>query len=184
MLQAPFVHTSPYWGWLSLPDHGFLLKFGNGLSIQKDWSSHFLERQLSFHVSMHCRDQNKSIHLLNQHLFFQPYEHFLGRLPSPCLPGPISLNSSDLSRLQMGTSKVGVFRCINPLSIHIPGVNQPYSEHWQRPSQELLLLLDVVSSLLSHRDFLGLLGNQSGLLASSLKNNNIKVSMNAGILCR
>jgi len=133
---------------------------------------------------MHCRDQNKSIHLLNQHLFFQPYEHFLGRLPSPCLPGPISLNSSDLSRLQMVTSKVGVFRCINPLSIHIPGVNQPYSEHWQRPSQELLLLLDVVSSLLSHRDFLGLLGNQSGLLASSLKNNNIKVSMNAGILCR
>lgn len=187
LLQAPYVHTNPYWEWLSVPDHRFLLKLGNGLSIQKDWSSHFtsfFERQLPFHVSMYCRDQNKSIHLLNQHLFFQPYEHFLRRLPSTCSPRPISLNSSDLSGLQMETWKVGVFRCINPLNIHIPGVNQPYSEHWQRLSQELLLLLDVVSSLLSHRDFLGLLGNQSGLPASSLKTNHVKVSMNAGILYR
>lgn len=160
----------------------------------REWSEHperlelsfyiFFERQLPFHVSMYCRDQNKSIHLLNQHLFFQPYEHFLRRLPSTCSPRPISLNSSDLLGLQMETWKVGVFRCINPLNIHIPGVNQPYSEHWQRLSQELLLLLDVVSSLLSRRDFLGLLGNQSGLPASSLKTNHVKVSMNAGILYR
>lgn len=95
-----------------------------------------------------------------------------------------SVNSSDLSRLQMETWKVGVFRYINALNIHVPGVNQLYSEHWQRPSQELLLLLDVVSSLLLHRDFLGLLGNQSGLPASSLKNSHVKVSTSAGILYR
>lgn len=70
----------------------------------------------------------------------------------------------------MGTWKVGVvFRYINLLNIHIPGVNQPYSERSQRPSQELLLLLDVVSSLLSHRDFLAPLGNQNGLPTFSLK---------------
>lgn len=117
--------------------------------------------------AQHCTNSDKNIYLLNQQTTLLSV---LWTLPSKCSSHPKSFSSSDLSRLHRGAWIIGVgFRCINLLNIHIPGVNRPYSEHWQRPSQELLLLLDPVSSLLSYRDFLGLLGNQNRLQTFSLK---------------
>lgn len=135
-----------------------------------------------------CTNSDKNIYLLNQQTSLLSA---LWTLPSKCSPGLNSFSLSDLSRLHRGAWKIFVvFRYINLLNIHIPGVNQPYSEHWQRPSQELLLLLDLVSPLLSYRDFLGLLGDQNRLLTFSLKQNKRnnkktklkKLCMNAGTL--
>lgn len=133
--------------------------------------------------AQHCTNWDKNIYLLNQQTSLLSA---LWTLPSKCSPGPNSFSSSDLSRFHRGAWKICVvFRLINLLNIHIPGVNRPYLEHWQRPSQEFLLLLDLVSSLLSYRDFLGLLGNQNRLQTFSLKKKNPnlrKPCMNAGTL--
>lgn len=146
---------------------------------------HFLLKGICvFTPAQHCTNSDKNIYLLNQQTSLLSA---LWTLPSKCSPGPNSFSSSDLSRLHRGTWKVCVVsRCINLLNIHIPAVNRLYSEHWQRPSQEFLLLLDLVSSLLSYRDFLGLPGNQNRLQTFSLKkpkeNKLKKPCMNAGTL--